>query len=241
MDNNIVVIPVRMASKRFPGKPLINIKGKSMVSRVWESAVKANVGDVLVACCDKQVKEHLEEKKIPNIMTKKNLRSGTDRVYSALQKSGMIHKYNYIINLQGDLPNISFVDIRKLVLLIRNKRSKMATLVTRIKEEKKIIDKNIVKVALSKESYGYRAVYFSREAIPYNANKYFEHIGIYAYDKITLKEFVSLKEGTIEKLESLEQLRALENGIKIDANIVNNSPFSIDTPRDLKEYLKKIK
>ena len=229
-----------MASKRFPGKPLVKINGKTMVRLVWEKAIKAKVGEVLVACCDKEVKDHLEDNNIPYVMTKKNLRSGTDRVFNALHKSNKINQYKLIVNLQGDLPNISFRDIRKLVHLSIKKKSRMSTLVARIQEEKKIKDKNIVKVALSKQNIGYKAVYFSREAIPHKANKYFEHIGIYAYDKLTLKKFVSLTEGELEKMESLEQLRALENGISIDACAVKNAPISIDTPKDLIDYLKII-
>ena len=241
MKDSIIVIPVRMGSKRFPGKPLININGKSMVNCVWENAKKANVGDVIVACCDNIIEEHLIKKKIPYVLTEKNLKSGTDRVYAALENSGKINKYNYVVNLQGDLPNISYLDIRKLVFLAKNRKSKIATLATKILEKKKIYDANIVKVVLAKNSSFHNALYFSRAPIPFNSSNYFEHIGIYAYSFKALKKFISLKQSELEKQESLEQLRALENGFKIDVSLVKNVPFSIDTPKDLSNYLKFLK
>ena len=239
MTDTLIVIPVRMDSKRFPGKPLINIFGKAMVYHVWHMAKKSRVGDVLVACCDKEVKDYLLEKKIPHIMTKKNHRSGTDRVYEAMKKFSKIKKYNYIINLQGDLPNISPKHISKLAKIIQVKNSMMATLVTKIKIKNKISDRNIVKVALTKNIKKLKAVYFSRNPIPFKANEYYEHVGIYAYNKIILKKFVSFKEGYLERLESLEQLRALENGFDINLAEINDAPISIDTPKDLKTFIEQ--
>ncbi len=241
MNNSLIVIPIRMDSKRFPGKPLINIFGKSMIYHVWERAVKSKVGDVLVACCDKEAVEYLKRNKIDYINTKKNLRSGTDRVYQAIKKSGKLKNYKYIINLQGDLPDINPADIRKLASNIKKNNSKIATLATKILDTKKIRDKNIVKVALSKHKNSYKALYFSRAAIPHDSPNYYEHVGIYAYDISILEKFVSFKQGTLEKLESLEQLRALENSINIDVSIINRAPYSIDTPRDLRVFLNSTK
>lgn len=241
MNNSLIVIPIRMASKRFPGKPLVNIYGKSMIYHVWERAIKSKVGDVLVACCDKEVADYLKRNKIKYVNTRKNLRSGTDRVYNAMKVAGQLKKYKYVINLQGDLPNINPVDIRKLDSHIRKNNSEIVTLATKIKDNKKIKDKNIVKVAISKNNNNYKAIFFSRAAIPYSSPNYFEHVGIYAYDIAILEKFVTLKQGTLEKLESLEQLRALENSINIDISIINKAPYSIDTPTDLKNYLNSTK
>ena len=241
MNNTLIVIPVRMASKRFPGKPLVDIYGKSMIYHVWERAVKSKVGDVLVACCDKEVVEYLKKNKIKYVNTKKNLRSGTDRVYDAMRIAGKLKNYKYVINLQGDLPNINPTDIRKLSSQIRKNNSDIVTLATKIKDKKKIKDKNIVKVAISKNNNAYKAIFFSRAAIPYNSPSYYEHVGVYAYDIAILERFITLKQGALEKLESLEQLRALENRINIDVSIINKAPYSIDTPMDLKNYLNSIK
>ena len=241
MNNSLIVIPVRMASKRFPGKPLVEIYGKSMIYHVWERAVKSKVGDVLVACCDEEVMEYLKINKIKYVYTKKNLISGTDRVYEAIRIAGKLKDYKYIINLQGDLPNINPADIRKLSNHIRKNNSEIVTLATKIKDKKKVKDENIVKVAISKNNNAYKAIFFSRAAIPYNSPSYYEHVGIYAYDIAILERFIALKQGALEKLESLEQLRALENRINIDVSIINKAPYSIDTPIDLKNYLNSTK
>ena len=237
MNNTLIVIPIRMASKRFPGKPLVEIYGKSMIHHVWDRAVKSKVGDVLVACCDKEAENYLKKNKIKYVNTRKNLRSGTDRVYNAIKIAGKLKKYKYIINLQGDLPNIGPGDIRKLSNHIKKYNSEIVTLATKIIDKKKIKDKNVVKVAMSKKNNTYKAIFFSRAAIPYSSPNYYEHVGVYAYSISVLEKFIALKQGVLEKLESLEQLRALENSINIDVSIINRAPHSIDTPSDLKNYL----
>lgn len=240
-NDTLIVIPVRMGSSRFPGKPLININGKAMIYHVWQKAKLSNCGDVLVACCDEMVKEYLMNKNIPYVMTKKNLNSGTDRVYEAIKISLKKKTYKYVLNLQGDLPNISSKSIKNLISIIKTKSVKMATLVSKINDKIKLKDKNIVKVALSRSNGISNAVYFSRSPIPYGADMYYQHIGIYAYTISTLKKFVSLSMGNLEKIESLEQLRALENNITIRVGEISKAPISIDTPTDLKNLLKIMK
>ena len=237
-NDTLIVIPIRMASLRLPGKPLVEINGKAMVAHVWERAILSKCGDVIVACCDKEARDYLKKNNIPFVMTKKKLNSGTDRVYSAVDSLFKKNKYKYIINLQGDVPNISPKNIKKLSLIIKQKSVAMATLVSKIKNKKFINDKDIVKVAITKYFKLNKALYFSRSPIPYGANEFFEHIGIYAYKINALKKFVSLKMGELEKIESLEQLRALENGIEIIVGKVNQAPYSIDTLKDLKFFLK---
>jgi len=239
-NDTLIVIPARMGASRFPGKPLVNIDGETMIYHVWKRALLSKCGDVIIACCDKAVKNYLVKKNIPYVMTNKNLSSGTDRVYSAMQILKKKNYYKYIINLQGDIPDIAPQSIKKLVSIIKNRTVQMATLVSKIKDPKLIKDKNIVKVALAKQSNLYKAVYFSRLPIPHGAKEFYEHIGIYAYKIQTLKKFVSLKMGELEKLESLEQLRALEDGIEIIVGKVNKAPYSIDTPKDLKFFLKRV-
>ena len=237
-NDTLIVIPIRMASLRLPGKPLLEINGKAMVAHVWERAILSNCGDVIVACCDKEARDYLKKNNIPFVMTKKKLNSGTDRVYSAVGCLLEKNSYKYIINLQGDVPNISPKSIKKLSLIIKQKSVVMATLVSKIKNKKFINEKDIVKVAITKHLKLNKAIYFSRSPIPYGTDEVFEHIGIYAYKINTLKKFVSLKMGELEKIESLEQLRALENGIEIIVGKVNQAPYSIDTLKDLKFFLK---
>ena len=227
-----------MASLRFPGKPLVEINGKAMIAHVWERAILSKCGEVIVACCDKEAKDYLKKNDIPFVMTEKKLNSGTDRVYSAFSSLHKKKTYKYIINLQGDVPNISPKSIQKLSSIIKQKSVAMATLVSKIKNKKFIYDKDIVKVAITKHLKLNKALYFSRSPIPYGANEVFEHIGIYAFKVNALKKFVSLKVGELEKTESLEQLRALENGVEIIVGKVNQAPYSIDTLKDLKFFLK---
>ena len=237
MKKTLIVIPSRMASRRFPGKPLIKLKGKSMIRHVWEKAIKAKVGEVVVACCDDAIKEELEKYNISFVMTKKSHKSGNDRVYEAYKKLSKLTKSDIIINLQGDIPDMNPKSIQLLHKIIVESERNMATLVTEIKNKKSINDINIVKTVLSKDNKkSLYAIYFSRLPIPMNSKKYYEHIGIYAYTVETLKKFIQLKYSLLEDAENLEQLRALENNIKIDVGVVKKSPFSIDTPEDLKKY-----
>ena len=239
MNNTVIVIPARMDSKRFPGKPLVKIEDKEMLLHVWEKAVMSKVGEVIIACCDKEIRGLLEKNNIKYIMTPKALKSGTDRVYNALLKSKK--KYDKIINLQGDIPNINPKYIIRLSKLLDDKRAQITTLVAPIKETKYINDRNIVKVALAKQKKQYKALFFSRLPIPYNAKRYYEHIGIYGFKKNALEKFILFKKSLLEDAENLEQLRALENDMSIQVGIVDKSPLSIDTKGDLKKFLKLVK
>tara|TARA_E500000331_G_C17237179_1_gene705363 strand:+ start:349 stop:1092 length:744 start_codon:yes stop_codon:yes gene_type:complete len=241
MIRALIIIPVRMASSRFPGKPLININGKTMIERVWESAVKSKIGDVYVACCDKEIKKVLIKKKINYIVTKKNLKSGTDRVYEAYRKLNNRGDYNLIINLQGDIPYFNYVHLNKLYNLAKEKKFEMATLASLITKKEKLKDTNIVKVVMANYKKNiYRAIYFSRLPVPYGSSKHYEHIGVYAYSPYTLKNYITMKNSRLESDEKLEQLRALEAEVKIYVGLVNNSPISIDTPKDLKILNKNL-
>tara|TARA_A100001015_G_scaffold177804_1_gene197671 strand:- start:292 stop:1017 length:726 start_codon:yes stop_codon:yes gene_type:complete len=234
ISDTLIIIPARMESKRFPGKPLVNINGKTMLEHVRDRAIESGAGKVVVACCDKEIKIFLEKKNIFYIWTKKNLNSGTDRVNFAFEKIKNRGKYKYVINLQGDVPFIKYKDIIKLKTLIKNSPFKIATLISEIKNKNHVKDPNIVKAVISKYNHKYyEALYFSRSPIPYNAEKYYEHVGIYAYTKLALKKFVSLGKSNLEKQEKLEQLRALENNMRIAVQKISNAPVSIDIPEDL--------
>ena len=239
MKKTIIVIPARMDSKRFPGKPLAKINDKSMLMHVCEKAIKSKVGEVVVACCDEVIKKELKRNNISFIMTKKNHKSGTDRVHEAYKALSKFKKYDIVINLQSDIPDIHPKNIQVLNTIMLNQKSSIATLVTKIEDEKNIHNKNIVKAVLANgENSNFRAIYFSRLPIPMNSKKYYEHIGIYAYTTSILQKFVKLKYSLLESAENLEQLRALENNINIDVGIIKRAPFSIDTPEDLRKFKK---
>ena len=241
MVKALIIIPTRMSSSRFPGKPLINIEGKTMLERVWCLAKKANIGDVYVACCDKKIKDLLIEKNIPYIFTRKNLKSGTDRVYNAFQKIKDRKSYNLVINLQGDIPFFNPNYLIRLYNLFKLNSYKMATLASPIKEKDKIKDPNIVKIAMARyKNNTFKALYFSRLPIPHGSKNYFEHVGVYGYTPKTLKDYVSMRTSKLENSERLEQLRALENFVDIYVALVNRPPISIDTPNDFKKLKKTL-
>jgi len=241
MKNRVLtIIPVRLASTRLPNKPLADICGKSMTQRVYEQAVAANLGDVLIACDGEEIAAEVKKFGGKFVITNPDLPSGTDRIHAALQSLGK-NDFEVIVNLQGDLPNIDPQVIREAANAALNNDCDIATVASRIKNESEITNQNVVKIAIAQgknfqeEKLG-RALYFSRCPIPYskkNADDYFHHIGIYAYKKSALEKFVNLAPSTLEKRESLEQLRALENDMKILVKIVDAHPLSVDTKEDL--------
>jgi 3-deoxy-manno-octulosonate cytidylyltransferase (CMP-KDO synthetase) len=245
MQNKILtIIPVRLASTRLPGKPLVDICGKSMTQRVYEQAIKANLGEVIIACDGEEIAAEAKRIGAKFVITDPNLPSGTDRIYAAL-KSLEGQDFNVIVNLQGDLPNIDPNVIRSAANAVLDSNADLATVASRIKDKSEIINPNVVKIAIAfNDGNSGAALYFSRSAIPYskeNSGDYFHHIGIYAYKKSALEKFVKLAPSPLEKRESLEQLRALENNMKIAVKIVDTHPLSVDTKEDLEIVTNLIK
>jgi len=235
LKKNLIIIPVRMASTRLPNKPMADIAGQTMIARVYKQALKANVGEVLIACDCNEIADEAQRINANFIITDPNLPSGTDRIFSALEQYQLStqREFSTITNLQGDLPDIDPEVIVNAVELAQNSDFDITTVATVIKEPSQINNPNIVKIALSKDS---RALYFSRSPIPYskdNDGEYLHHIGIYVYKISALKKFVKLPVSPLEKRESLEQLRALENNLSIGVRIVDNHPLSVDTAEDL--------
>lgn len=235
----LTIIPVRLASTRLPNKPLANILGKSMIQRVYEQALKADLGKVIIACDGEEIAAEVKKFGGEFVITDPDLPSGTDRIYAAYQKF-QNEDFDAIINLQGDLPNIAPHVIKAAAEASLEKDCDIATVASRIINESEITNPNVVKIAisfeLSKQKDLGRALYFSRCPIPYskeNLVDYFHHIGIYAYKKTALEKFISLKPSALEKRESLEQLRALENDMKIFVKVVDAHPLSVDTKEDL--------
>lgn len=227
----LIIIPARLASTRLPNKPLADIGGQSMIARVYRQALKANLGDVVIACDGEEIANEARKIGAKFVITDPNLPSGTDRVYAAYKE--LEKRYSIIINLQGDLPNIDPNVIIAAANIAQNPLCDIATVASRITNSAEITNENIVKIAMNKQGC---ALYFSRAAIPYgkkNSDDYFHHIGIYAYKEKALEKFVNLEPSILEKRESLEQLRALENDMKIFVEVVDTHPLSVDTKEDL--------
>lgn len=234
----LVVIPARLDSARLPNKILADIQGTPMIVRVWQQAVKANIGPVIVACCGPEIREAIEAVGGIAIETDPGLASGTDRVMAALKTYDPEGHYKFVVNLQGDLPTMNPDDIRQALMPLANHQVDIASLCCEIKDSKDITNPNVVKVATGfwQKCHGVeraRAIYFSRQAIPANATKYYHHIGIYAYTRPALDAFVQLPVSYLEQTEKLEQLRALESGMRIDMVLVQSTPQSVDTAEDL--------
>ena len=234
MKKNLIIIPSRMQSQRLPGKPLLDIEGIPMVIRVAQQAIKSNSGEVWIACCDDEVYKTAKNYGINVIKTKADHNSGSDRIYEAFKSLDKSNKIETIINLQGDMPTISADIIRNLVKLKESIPSDIFTLANEINDEVTKLDKDIVKVVISKNKntkYG-RALYFSRSLIPFGVGPVYHHIGIYAYSRDSLERFINLKQTSLEKRESLEQLRALEDNMDIKVGIVEDSPIGVDNLAD---------
>lgn len=246
----LAIIPSRYGSSRFPGKPLADIAGKSMVRRVYEQARKA-FEDVCVATDDQRIVKEVESFGGVAIMTSPDHQSGTDRCYEAYTK--YILEYpdrgiDLVMNIQGDEP---LIDPDQLVSLERafddDSEVYLGTMVKRITDEDELFSPNTPKIIF--DNYGY-ALYFSRSTIPYlrdlpkeqwlSQNIHYKHIGLYAYKPDTLKEICTMKRSTLEKSESLEQLRWLENGLKIKIVETTGTTFAVDTPEDLLKIVRYI-
>jgi 3-deoxy-manno-octulosonate cytidylyltransferase (CMP-KDO synthetase) len=238
--NIIGIIPSRFGSTRFPGKPLVDINGTSMIQRVYEQAKKATrLTDVVVATDDQRIFDHVKEFGGQVIMTGPTHQSGTDRCAEIISKDEK-HDHVVVINIQGDEPYIHPEQIDQLCACFDDSTTKLATLVNEIKSSDELFNHNNVKVILNKLG---EAIYFSRSPIPYCRNfpeqewikhqTYYKHIGIYGYHRDTLIEVAKLEKTKLEITESLEQLRWIENGYKIRAEITAYESISIDIPEDL--------
>lgn len=234
----LTIIPVRLASTRLPNKPLADICGKTMIHRVHEQALAAGLGDVAIACDGEEIAAEAKKIGAKFVITDPNLPSGTDRIYAAYKS--FPGDFDVIVNLQGDLPNIDPQVIRAAADAALRPDCDIATVASKIKNREEITNPNVVKIAIAESG---RALYFSRCPIPHakeNSADYFHHIGIYAYKKSALEKFVKLAPSALERRESLEQLRALENDMKIFVKIVETHPLSVDTKEDLELVTKLI-
>jgi len=229
----IIIIPSRLESTRLPKKALKLINGKPMIWHVWSNATKANIAPVIVATDSKEIQDIITKNDGNAIITNKEHTSGSDRVYEALTKYDAEENYNIVVNLQGDMPFFDPNLLKKLLSKIGNED--IATLVCEATPSE-IINPNVVKAVISwddkRKDLG-NALYFSRSSVPYNAEFYWHHIGVYAWKRNSLKNFISLAPSKLELIEKLEQLRALENGMIIKAVKVDENPIGVDTQKDL--------
>lgn len=231
----IVIIPARMASTRLPGKPLADIGGLPMIVHVWQRAMEADVGPVVIACAETAIADAVEAAGGTAVLTRPDHPSGSDRIFEALVRVDPDGAHDVVVNLQGDLPTVDPAVVRAVLAPLADPDVGIATLVSPIIDVAEQDDANVVKAVVSLEgqaSIG-RAIYFSRLAVPWGEGPHFHHIGIYAYRREALTRFVALPPGVVEQRERLEQLRALENGMRIDAAVVDTVPFGVDTPADL--------
>jgi 3-deoxy-manno-octulosonate cytidylyltransferase (CMP-KDO synthetase) len=241
----IGIIPARYTSTRFPGKPLVEIHGKSMIQRVYEQCVKAELDQVVVATDDSRIFEHIKSFGGEVIMTSDRHQSGTDRIAEAAEKLNLGSEA-IVLNIQGDEPFINPEDIKLLGDCFTDEGTQIATLVKKIKDVDTLTNPNSPKVVLGIKK---QALYFSREVIPHlrgydkkdwlEQKDYFQHIGIYAFKHAILKEVSQLKSSPLEQSEGLEQLRWLENGYSIHTAEITSECIAVDSPEDLKRIDEK--
>lgn len=231
----IVLIPARMASQRLPGKPLLDIAGVPMIVRVWRQAVAAAIGPVVVAAAEREIAAAIEAEGGRAVMTERELPSGSDRVFAALQTIDAAGEHDVIVNLQGDLPDLDPRYVRRVADMLSDPRVDIATLAAEIDNQTDRDNPAVVKPVVAWRGDQGRALYFSRAAIPAGAGTYYHHLGIYAFRRAALARFVALPPSPLETREKLEQLRALEAGMTIQVARVDRVPLSVDTAADLEK------
>jgi len=232
----IIVIPSRMASTRLPGKPLALIGGRAMILHVLDRAREADIGPVAVACADEEVAAAVRADGGTAVMTDRSLPSGSDRVHAALAVLDPQGRHDVVVNLQGDQPAMPALHLRAVITPLSDPAVDIATLVAEVTTPEEAASPSVVKAACAfdRGRAVSPALYFSRAPIPAGDGPLWHHIGVYAYRRAALARFVALPESPLERRESLEQLRALEAGMRIACARVDHASYGVDTPGDLK-------
>ncbi|TGV11798.1 3-deoxy-manno-octulosonate cytidylyltransferase [Mesorhizobium sp. M8A.F.Ca.ET.173.01.1.1] len=232
--STLILIPARMASTRLPGKPLADIAGAPMIVHVARRAAEAGLGRVVVATDTQGVAEAVRAHGFEAVMTRIDHESGSDRIHEALLALDSRGEVETIVNVQGDLPTIDPGIIAASLRPFEDAAVDIATLGVEIVREEEKTNPNVVKIVGSPLSATrLRALYFTRATVPWGEGPLYHHVGLYAYRRAALERFVALKPSPLERRERLEQLRALEAGMRIDAEIVQSLPLGVDTPEDL--------
>ncbi len=230
----LVLIPARMAATRLPRKPLADIHGKPMIAHVADRAVAANIGRVVIATDSQEIFAAAQACGHEVTMTGEHHQSGSDRIFEALETLDPDGKVEIVINVQGDLPTIEPALIAASLKPLSDPAVDIATLGVAITREEEKTNPNVVKIVGSPLSpQRLRALYFTRATAPWGDGPLYHHVGLYAYRRTALERFVKLSPSALEQREKLEQLRALEAGMRIDAEIVDTVPLGVDTPEDL--------
>ena len=240
MSNTVILIPSRLAATRLPNKPLLKINNISIINHVYKIAKSSLIGESYVATGDKEIFEEVTKNGGKCILTKKDHKTGTDRIFEAYQEL-KDDNIEYVINLQGDEPMLDIEDVHNLLKKTIEKKSKISTLACQIEDEKFFLNKNIVKVTTKEELHQTnlsRASSFTREIKNTQKNIY-HHVGIYIYNVSYLEKFVQLEQTQNEKSQKLEQLRLIDNNIEIDVGLAKTKPIGVDTDEDYLE-IKKI-
>jgi 3-deoxy-manno-octulosonate cytidylyltransferase (CMP-KDO synthetase) len=235
--NPIIIIPARLASTRLPNKPLAEIAGLPMIVQVLHRALEADLCPVVVACAEAEIAAVVRAAGGVALLTDPALPSGSDRIYAALQSfdAGPAFRHDIVVNLQGDLPTIPPSLLRAVLAPLDDERFDIATLVAPVTSAAEAASPSVVKAACAFQAGQHvaPALYFSRQAVPHGDGPLWHHIGVYAYRRAALARFVALPESPLELREKLEQLRALEAGMRIGVARVDSAPFGVDTPADL--------
>ena len=237
MNNTVILIPSHLRATRLPNKPLLLINNKPMIVHCWQRAIESKIGDVYVATADEEIAKVIKDVGGKSILTNKEHKTGSDRIFEAIEKN-FSQKPKNIINVQGDMPNIDPSAIKLLDKFMKNNFYQIATLATKINSIKDLENKNIVKVETKKEmqinNFDNALDFFRLKNI--NAeNFYYHHVGIYGYQYETLKKFISLKRSDNEISRSLEQMRAMDNNISISVGLTDSYSLGVDTIEDLEE------
>jgi len=230
----LILIPARLTATRLPGKPLADIAGKPMIEHVIRRAEAARLGEVIVATDSEPILAAVEKAGARALITRADHPSGSDRIFEALQLADPEGKVRVVVNVQGDLPTLAPEDLRAAVALLDDPAVDIGTLAAEIVKDEERVNPNVVKVVGSPVAPDrLRAIYFTRATAPWGEGPLYHHIGLYAYRRASLERFVTLPPSMLEKREKLEQLRALEAGLRIDVSIVSSVPLGVDTPEDL--------
>ena len=237
MNNTVILIPSHLRATRLPNKPLLLINNKPMIVHCWQRAIESKIGDVYVATADEEIAKVIKDVGGKSILTNKEHKTGSDRIFEAIEKN-FSQKPKNIINVQGDMPNIDPSAIKLLDKFMKNNFYQIATLATKLNSIKDLENKNIVKVETKKEmqinNFDNALDFFRFKNI--NAkNFYYHHVGIYGYQYETLKKFISLKRSDNEISRSLEQMRAMDNNISISVGLTDSYALGVDTIEDLEE------
>ena len=233
--NPIVVVPARLRSTRLPDKPLAPIAGLPMVVQVWRRAMETGLGPVLVATDHARIAEAVRQAGGQAVLTRADHPSGTDRIAEALSLVDPDRRHDVVVNLQGDLPTVAPHVVRAAVALLEDAEVAAGTAVALVATAQEAAADSVVKMVGSPLGAGrFRALYFTRAQAPWGDGPLYHHIGLYAWRRAEFERFVALPPSTLERRERLEQLRALEAGLRIDAVLVDDAPLGVDTPDDLR-------